>query len=90
MTPKIGIYSRYITGLKNSIRSLNPIASISAIGKNAKEICNRKTASAYGIDSPFDVLTKLNAKNSDSFVLFVSSIISIPQLKKFVFSLIIS
>lgn len=62
VTPKIGIYSRYVNGLKKSIRSLNPIASVSAIGKNAKKICNRKTASAYGIDSPFDVLTKLNAK----------------------------
>jgi len=62
VTPNIGIYSRYITGLKSSVRSLNPIASISAIGKNAKKICNRKTASAFGIDSPFDILTNLNAK----------------------------
>ena len=58
----IGIYSRYISGLKNSVRSLNPIASIAAVGKNAKIICNNKTASAYGIDSPFDVLTNLDAK----------------------------
>ena len=58
----IGIYSRYISGLKKSIRSLNPIASIAALGKNAKIICNNKTASAYGIDSPFDILTNLNAK----------------------------
>ena len=54
----LDIYS----GLKKSIRSLNPIASIAALGKNAKIICNNKTASAYGIDSPFDILTNLNAK----------------------------
>ena len=38
------------------------MSSVVAIGKNAKLICNKKTTSAYGVDSPFDILTKLNAK----------------------------
>ncbi len=62
VTPEIGLFSRYIVSLKKSKRSINPIASIAAVGKNAKKICNNKTASAYGEDSPFDILTKLNAK----------------------------
>ncbi len=59
---ELGLFSNYIIKLKNSKRSINPITSIAAVGKNAEYICNGKTGSAYGIDSAFDRLHKLNAK----------------------------
>jgi aminoglycoside N3'-acetyltransferase len=62
ISKELGLFSKFIFNKKNSIRSLNPITSVVALGYNAKKICNMKTCSGYGIDSPFDILTKLDAK----------------------------
>ena len=59
---KLGLFPKFLNNLKGSYLSPNPMSSVVAIGKNAKLICSKKTGSAYGVDSPFDVLTKLNAK----------------------------
>jgi aminoglycoside N3'-acetyltransferase len=62
ISKELGIFPRFIFSQKKSIRSLNPITSVVALGHKAKEICNMKTCSGYGVDTPFDILTKLNAK----------------------------
>ncbi|MDA7713986.1 AAC(3) family N-acetyltransferase [Candidatus Pelagibacter sp.] len=62
ITNEMGIFSKFILNQKTAKRSLNPLTSIAAVGSKAKEICNYRTASAYGEDSPFDIMTKLNAK----------------------------
>lgn len=62
ISPELGIFSKFMLSQKKSQRSLNPITSVVANGYNSKKICNMNTCSGYGIDSPFDVLTNLNAK----------------------------
>jgi len=59
---ELGLFSKFIFNKTNSVRSLNPLTSVVALGYNAKKICNTKTCSGYGVDSPFDILTKLDAK----------------------------
>ena len=62
ISPELGIFPKFMHAQKKSHRSLNPITSVVANGYNSKKICNMNTCSGYGIDSPFDILTKLNAK----------------------------
>lgn len=58
----LGILSKYVLNKNKVFRSANPLTSVVAIGPHAKKICNNKTGSSYGVNSPFDILTKLNAK----------------------------
>jgi aminoglycoside 3-N-acetyltransferase len=62
ISKELGLFPKFIFSKSNSVRSLNPLTSVVALGYNAKKICNTKTCSGYGVDSPFDVLTKLDAK----------------------------
>lgn len=62
ISPELGIFPKFMLAQKGSKRSLNPITSVVANGYNSKKICNMNTCSGYGIDSPFDILTNLNAK----------------------------
>jgi aminoglycoside 3-N-acetyltransferase len=62
ISPELGIFPKFIIAQKKSLRSLNPITSVVANGYNSKKICNMNTCSGYGVDSPFDILTNLNAK----------------------------
>ena len=62
ISPELGIFPKFMLAQKRSQRSLNPITSVVANGYNSKKICNMNTCSGYGIDSPFDILTNLNAK----------------------------
>ncbi len=59
---ELGAISSYIYNKKNSFRSLNPLFAISSIGKKAKHITSGKTPTAFGFDSAWDKLFKLNSK----------------------------
>ena len=57
-----GSLSNYILKKKNSIRSLHPLTSVVAIGKNAKYICLNNNNNSYGKNTPYDKLLSLNTK----------------------------
>ena len=48
----LGAFGNFLLNTPNSVRSLHPFASYTALGKNAK-ICNTSTPHAYGIASPY-------------------------------------
>lgn len=62
ISKELGIFPRYVFEKPNAVRSINPISAVIAVGKEAEYICNGKTGAAYGLDSPFDQLTKLDGK----------------------------
>lgn len=49
-----GTIANYFLERKDSIRSMHPFTSFTAIGENAKYICTNNTRFSYGIDSPYD------------------------------------
>lgn len=57
-----GTFSNYVLKLNNSVRSLHPYLSYTAIGKNAKFVCSNNTKHAYGPNSPKDRMLKINTK----------------------------
>ena len=57
-----GAFSSHILKKKNSIRQLHPLASVTAIGKNAKLFCKNNSKNAYGSRSPFSRMIKTNTK----------------------------
>ena len=57
-----GSFSNYIIKKKKFERQIHPYSSTSAIGYNAKIICQNNTNHVYGKDSPFEKLINLNAK----------------------------
>ena len=58
----LGFYPMHLFKQKGSRRSLNPLASILAIGKHAEEICAHTSAYAYGMTSPWARLAERDAK----------------------------
>jgi aminoglycoside 3-N-acetyltransferase len=56
VSKELGVVSQYVSALAESERSPNPIFSVAAIGRNARFICEVKTGSAFGVDSPWDRL----------------------------------
>ena len=87
ITDSMGLFSKYLLSMKNNYRSLNPITSVVSVGNKAKKICNKSTASGYGLDSPYDVLTKIKGKmifvGVDlaymTYVHYVEQLIGVPQ-----------
>lgn len=59
---ELGIFPRFVFEKPDAKRSINPISALVAVGKDAEYICNGQTGAAYGLDSPFDQLTKLDGK----------------------------
>lgn len=62
ISKELGVFAKYINSLPNRKRSCHPITSIAAVGKMADYICEIKNRHAYGEDSVFDRLHKINAK----------------------------
>lgn len=62
VSKELGVFSSFIHSLPESRRSPNPLASVSAIGKNAEYICAPYSRHNYGIGSAFDKLYHLNSK----------------------------
>lgn len=62
VSKELGVFSKYINSLPERKRSCNPLTSVCAVGKNADYICEWVNRHAYGENSAFDRLYKLNAK----------------------------
>lgn len=62
VSKELGVFAKFINTLPNRKRSPNPLTSICAVGKNADYICEFINRHAYGENSAFDRLFKLNAK----------------------------
>jgi aminoglycoside 3-N-acetyltransferase len=61
VTKSLGVISSYLIQLDGCRRSPNPIFSVAAIGAAADYICKGGVATAFGIDSAWDRLFRLNA-----------------------------
>ena len=61
ISKEVGAMSSFIKNHKNSSRSMNPLFNISSVGKKAKFITNEKTPMAFGVDSAWDQMFKLNS-----------------------------
>lgn len=59
---EVGLFTEHIRKLPGSLRSLHPINSFVAVGKNKTGICKDLGINCYGHNSVFDRLYKLNAK----------------------------
>lgn len=59
---EVGKFTEYVRKHKDSLRSLHPIASFSAIGKDKFVICSNVSISCYGINSVFERLIDMDAK----------------------------
>lgn len=59
---ELGVFSNYIFKNYNQYRSINPLTSVIAIGKNAEYIVSGSTGASYGYDTHWDRLIKLKAK----------------------------
>lgn len=57
----LGVVSAHIAGLDGAVRSSNPIFSVAAIGPRAAHICGGGTGTAFGHDSPWDRMARLDA-----------------------------
>jgi aminoglycoside N3'-acetyltransferase len=58
----MGVFSSYILGRTDSIRSYHPMQSVAAIGRKAKEISLKDSFSAFDDNGSWAELEKLNAK----------------------------
>lgn len=75
ISKELGLFPKFIKSLPNSKRSCNPLTSVCAVGKNADYICEYVNRHAYGENSAFDRLYRLNTKlisvgNNLSFTIF--------------------
>ncbi|MCH1429618.1 MAG: hypothetical protein GWP59_02545 [Chlamydiales bacterium] len=59
---ELDIFSEYIRKQKDSFRSLHPLFSFSAIGKDPKSLCGEVSRCAFGYNTPFDRLCEVNGK----------------------------
>ena len=76
---EFGTMSEFICKHSGSYRSLNPLFNTSSVGKNAKFITSGNTPSAFGEDSAWDRLFKLNSE-----ILFLGCDISICTFIRFI------
>ncbi|MDC0472916.1 AAC(3) family N-acetyltransferase [Pelagibacteraceae bacterium] len=57
-----GAFSEYVRNKKNSLRSLHPVFSVCAIGKQKHSICSNNSTSNYGEGSPYQNFLDLGGK----------------------------
>lgn len=60
--PSLGILPEYVRRQSQSLRSLHPLLSLTAIGLKKSTICGNVCKHAYGINSPFHRLYENNGK----------------------------
>jgi aminoglycoside 3-N-acetyltransferase len=63
VTREIGVVSGHVLTLDGHARSPNPIFSVAAVGKQAREICGGATGSAFGTDSPWERMFRADFAN---------------------------
>ena len=62
-TPSLmGVFSEFVRLRPDSVRSIHPIHSLTAVGRRKDEICRDNGPSDFGLDSPFDRLLSARAK----------------------------
>lgn len=59
---ELDVFSEYVRKHKESLRSLHPIFSMTALGKNQEFLCQNVSRSSFGVHSPFDRLMQTNGK----------------------------
>jgi aminoglycoside 3-N-acetyltransferase len=59
---EVGLFTEYVRKLPDSLRSIHPINSFTAIGKNKRDVCKDVGINCYGYNSVYDRLYKLKAK----------------------------
>jgi aminoglycoside 3-N-acetyltransferase len=57
-----GIFGEYVRMRSDSVRSLHPVFSVAAVGLRAHEICDDVSTAAFGVDSAFDRMVRMDAK----------------------------
>lgn len=57
-----GVFSQFIAGLPQAVRTFCPLCAVAAIGPLADEICHQPTGSAFGTGSAWEKLMELDAK----------------------------
>ena len=63
VTKELGVLSAQLASRPDAERSPNPIFSVAAVGAQADFICNGGTAVAFGPDSAWERLARLNGEN---------------------------
>ncbi len=58
----MGIFPEFIRNRSESVRSLHPLFSLTALGPMSEFICGNNGVSSHGLDSPFDRMLKNGAK----------------------------
>jgi len=58
----MGIFPEFIRSRAESVRSLHPLFSLTALGPMSESICKNNGVSSHGVDSPFDRMLKHGAK----------------------------
>lgn len=88
VSKELGIFASYVASKENATRSINPISAISAVGKNAEFINGGKSGSSYGYDTPWERLTRIDAKmiflgidlRSLTYLHYVEQCMTLPHL----------
>ncbi len=78
-THEIGYFSKFVSQRKKSLRSFNPTFNISSEGKQAKFITSQKTPIAFGEDSAWHQLYKLNSE-----IIFIGCDLSVCTFVRFI------
>ncbi len=88
VTKELGVVGSYVAALPECQRSPNPIFSVAVLGANADYVCGGGVATAFGFDSAWDRLFRLNADmiflgcklNSMTFVRYIEHRFGVPYL----------
>lgn len=84
----LGAFSNYLMRKPNGKRSLHPLTSLVAVGKNASFICEGNCPTSYGVGSAWDKLFELNGKmlflgvdlSAMTFVHYVEHRVGVPHI----------
>ncbi|OVE76885.1 hypothetical protein BVX98_04255 [bacterium F11] len=83
-----GVFSQYITSLPESVRSFNPLSSVTGVGPLAKSICHEPSGSGYGAGSPWEKLYDYDSKmcflglrpsQAFTFVIYIQARFGVPH-----------
>lgn len=85
---ELGAFPQHVVNQPGARRSPNPIYALAAVGPRAEYLCCGGTASAYGVDSPWDRLFQCDGKmafvgiglRAMTFVHYVEHMVGVPHL----------
>lgn len=84
----LGVFARYVASRPETVRSVNAIAALAAVGPQAEYLCRGGTGSAFGVDSPWDRLYQGDGKmlflgidlRFMTFVHYVEHMVGVPHI----------